>query len=102
MNISELHTVAERFKQGLLAVATDGNYDNNEYMSDLKLLIGDKKIAKLLPFSIVLIILLKFNFIIHPYKSMIASIHISTSLVLSSTLLYLRHFHFLPRILSVK
>lgn len=49
MNISELHTVAERFKQGLLAVATDGNYDNNEYMSDLKLLIGDKKIAKLLP-----------------------------------------------------
>ena len=44
MDISELHTVAERFKQGLLAVATDGNYDNNEYMSDLKLLIGDKKL----------------------------------------------------------
>lgn len=31
MEISQLHIVAERFKQGLLAVATDGDYNNNDY-----------------------------------------------------------------------
>lgn len=49
LEISELLIVAERFKQGLLAVATDGDYDSKDYMSDLKLLMNDHKIAKLIP-----------------------------------------------------
>lgn len=49
MDISQLHLVAERFKQGLLAVATDGDYKNNDYMEDLKFLMADKKIEKLIP-----------------------------------------------------
>lgn len=49
MDISQLHIVVERFKQGLLAVATDGDYSNNDYMSDLKLMMSDQKVAKLIP-----------------------------------------------------
>jgi len=49
MDISQLHIAAERFKQGLLAVATDGDYNNNDYMADLKLLMSDQKVAKLIP-----------------------------------------------------
>jgi len=49
MDISQLHIVAERFKQGLMAVATDGDYNNNEYTTDLNILMSDQKVAKLIP-----------------------------------------------------
>lgn len=41
--------VASNFKSGLLAKATDGEYSNNEFKSDMDKLLSDKRIEKMIP-----------------------------------------------------
>ena len=52
MDTNALLLAAERFKQGLLAKATDGDYADKNYLSDLQFLMTDQRIAKMIPASI--------------------------------------------------
>ena len=49
MDHNDLLIVAERFKQGLLAKATNGEYSDKEYKSDFKALMDDQRISKMIP-----------------------------------------------------
>ena len=49
MEVDTLLEAATRLKQGLLAKATDGEYSDKDYTSDLKVLSSDQHISKLLP-----------------------------------------------------
>ena len=49
MEVDTLLEAATRLKQGLLAKATDGEYSDKDYTSDLKILSSDQHISKLLP-----------------------------------------------------
>lgn len=52
MDVSKFLLVAEQFKQGLLAKATDGEYADKNYLADLQFLMTDQRIAKMIPTSI--------------------------------------------------
>jgi len=52
MDTNALLLAAERFKQGLLAKATDGDYADKNYLADLQFLMADQRIAKMIPASI--------------------------------------------------
>ena len=47
MEVDTLLEAATRLKQGLLAKATDGEYSDKDYSSDLKILLADQHISKL-------------------------------------------------------
>lgn len=49
MDTNELLDVASRFKHGLLAKATNGDYSNTEFENDLAILSSENHIEKLLP-----------------------------------------------------
>ena len=49
MDVQQLLIAAEKLKQGLLAKATDGNYEDKEYKADLSVLQTDQRVAKMLP-----------------------------------------------------
>lgn len=49
MEINQLLIAAERLKQGLLAKATDGNYEDKDYKADLAVLQSDQRVAKMIP-----------------------------------------------------
>ena len=49
MDHNDLLIVAERFKQGMLAKATNGEYSDKEYKSDFKALMDDQRISKMIP-----------------------------------------------------
>lgn len=49
METKALLIAAERLKQGLLAKATDGDYEDKQYKADLAELITDQRIAKMIP-----------------------------------------------------
>ena len=52
MDTNALLLAAERFKHGLLAKATDGDYADKNYLADLQFLMADQRIAKMIPASI--------------------------------------------------
>lgn len=49
MEARELRIAAEKLKKGLLAKATDGEYLDKDYRSDLAILMKDQRIAKMIP-----------------------------------------------------
>lgn len=49
MEPKNLLIAAERLKQGLLAKATDGDYEDKDYRADLGELMTDQRIAKMIP-----------------------------------------------------
>lgn len=49
METKALLITAERLKQGLLAKATDGDYEDKQYKADLAELMTDQRIAKMIP-----------------------------------------------------
>ena len=49
MNTKDLIIAAEQFKQGLLAKATNGDYEDKDYKADLRILMSDQRIAKMIP-----------------------------------------------------
>lgn len=52
MNTNNLLIAAERFKQGLLAKATNGDYEDKDYKADLKVLMSDQRVSKMIPSTI--------------------------------------------------
>lgn len=49
MSNYSLIDIASKFKSGLLAKATDGEYSNKEFREDLDKLLSDKQIEKMVP-----------------------------------------------------
>lgn len=49
MDAKDLVIVAERFKQGLLAKATSGDYEDKDYKAELRILMSDQRVAKMFP-----------------------------------------------------
>ena len=49
MSNEEMLEAASRFKQGLLAKATDGEYPDKDYQKDLSILSSDQRVYKMLP-----------------------------------------------------
>lgn len=49
MDAKDLVIVAERFKQGLLAKATSGDYEDKDYKAELRILMSDQRVAKMIP-----------------------------------------------------
>lgn len=49
MDIKQILIAAERLKQGLLAKATDGDYEDKDYKADLAVLQSDQRVAKMIP-----------------------------------------------------
>lgn len=49
MDATQLLDTAVKFKSGLLAQATDGTYSEKDYINDLRILLSDKHIEKMLP-----------------------------------------------------
>lgn len=49
MDIQKMLIAAEQLKQGLLAKATDGDYEDKDYKADLAVLQTDQRVAKMIP-----------------------------------------------------
>lgn len=49
MDVQKMLIAAEQLKQGLLAKATDGDYEDKDYKADLAVLQADQRVAKMLP-----------------------------------------------------
>ena len=52
MEARALLEAATRLKQGLLAKATDGEYRDSDFQSDISILTSDQWVEKMLPVSI--------------------------------------------------